>query len=85
MAFGFEPSLVKDYRIYLLSSGRDALNCSAFCVNQDNRIHTESFRTQLVLMVVPILTLEHATGFQRVFFKEFGLKILIEATHFTLT
>ena len=46
VACGLEPSLVKDYRGYWLISGRDALNCSAVCVSQGNRIHTEYLHPQ---------------------------------------
>ena len=57
VAFGFEPSFVKDYWIYWLTSEYDVLNHSAVCVYQDNRIHTAPFRTQLVLIIVLILAL----------------------------
>ena len=51
VAFGFELSFVKDYRIYWLTSEHDVLNCLAVCVYQDNRIHTVPFQTYLVLIV----------------------------------
>ena len=53
VAFGFEPSFVKDYWIYWLTSEYDVLNHSAVCVYQDNRIHT----APLVLIIVFILAL----------------------------
>ena len=60
VACGFEPSLVKYHRIYLLPNGRDALNWSAFCVNQDNDTHTITSLTKLfVLTVVSVLAMEH--------------------------
>ena len=47
VVFGLEPSLVKYYRDYWLISGRDALNCSAVYVNQNNKFHTKYFQTPL--------------------------------------
>ena len=46
VAFGLEPSLVITYQTYWLTNERDALNCSAVCVNQDNRTHTDYPQTQ---------------------------------------
>ena len=57
VAFDFELSFVKDYRIYRLSIKHDVLNCLAICVYQANRIHTVPFRTYFVHIVMFILAL----------------------------
>ena len=69
IAFGFESSLVKDYQIYLLNNGCDALNSLAVYVYQDNRIHTAHFRTLLVLMIVFIMALDNSWVLE--YFREF--------------
>ena len=40
VAFGFEPSFVKDYRIYWLINEHNFFELSVVCVYRDNRIHT---------------------------------------------
>ena len=57
VAFGFELSFVKDYRIYWLISEHNVFELSAVCVYQDNRIHTVPFQTYFVLIVVFISAL----------------------------
>ena len=57
VAFDFERSFVKDYRIYWLISEHNFFELSVVCVYQENRIHIVHFRTQFALIVLFISAL----------------------------
>ena len=50
---------MKYYRDYWLISRRDALNCSAVCVNQDNSTHMVSSLSKFDPSVVFVLAMNH--------------------------